>query len=312
MVNNKELNKIEEINECPECNSKKLTKDDNRAELVCNNCGLVLDDDLIDYGPEWRAFDSEQKEKRARTGAPMTPLVHDKGLTTTIDWKNRDFYGRSIPNRNRARVYRLRKWQKRLRTSQYQERNLIEALQYLDRMSSALELPRSVRENAAVIYRKAVNKNLIRGRSIDGVVASTIYAACRQCGVPRTLDEISDKTDIKRKEIGRNYRHINKALKLNLKPTSPKDYIARFSSDLDLSSETKSRALKILRRANKKELTSGRGPIGLAAASLYMASVLSGEKRTQKEISETSGVTEVTIRNRYKELADELGIKIAV
>ena len=282
MVNNKELNKIEEINECPECSCKKLTRDDNRAELVCNNCGLVLDDDLIDYGPEWRAFDSEQKEKRARTGAPMTPLVHDKGLTTTIDWKNRDFYGRSIPNRNRARVYRLRKWQKRLRTSQYQERNLIEALQYIDRMSSTLELPRSVRENAAVIYRKAVNKNLIRGRSIDGVVASTIYAACRQCGVPRTLDEISDKTNIKRKEIGRNYRHINKALKLKLKPTSPKDYIARFSSDLDLSSETKSKALKILKRANKKELTSGRGPIGLAAASLYIASVLSGEKKNTK------------------------------
>jgi len=309
---NKQINKIEEINKCPECDSKELTRDDNRAELVCNNCGLVIDEDLIDYGPEWRAFDHEQREKRARTGAPMTPLMHDKGLTTTIDWKNRDFYGRSIPNRNRARVYRLRKWQKRLRSSQYQERNLIEALQHLDRMSSSLELPRSVRENAAVIYRKAVDKNLIRGRSIDGVVASTIYAACRQCGVPRTLDEISDKTNIKRKEIGRNYRHINKALKLNLKPTAPKDYITRFSSDLDLGSETKSKALKILKKANKKELTSGRGPIGLAAASLYMASVLSGEKRTQKEISETSGVTEVTIRNRYKELADVLGIKIAV
>ncbi len=310
-MKNKEV-KIDEINKCPECESKKLIKDQSRAELVCNECGLVIDEDLIDYGPEWRAFDSEQREKKSRIGSPSTPLIHDKGLTTTIGWKNKDFYGRSIPNRNRSHVYRLRKWQKRLRTSQYQERNLMEALKHLDRMSSSLSLPRSVRENSAVIYRKAVDKNLIRGRSIDGVVAATVYAACRQCNVPRTLDEISDKTNIKRKEIGRNYRHINKSLKLNLKPTSPKDYISRFCGDLKLGTETKLKALNILKKANKKELTSGRGPIGLAAASLYMASVLAGEKRTQKEISETSGVTEVTIRNRYKELANELEIKIAV
>ncbi len=311
-MKNKEVNSIELINECPECKSEKLKKDYSRAEIVCNDCGLVLDEDLIDYGPEWRAFDSEQRQKRARTGMPETPLMHDKGLTTTIDWKNKDFYGRSIPNKNRSRIYRLRKWQRRLRTSQYQERNLMEALRHLDRMSSSLGLPRSVRENSAVIYRKAMDKNLIRGRSIDGVVAATIYAACRQCNVPRTLDEISQKTDIKRKEIGRNYRHINKSLKLNLRPTKPKQYLTRFCNELDLSSKTRVRADKILKKATNQELVSGRGPIGLAAASLYMASVLSGEKRTQKEIAETSGVTEVTIRNRYKELADKLRIKIAV
>jgi len=188
----------------------------------------------------------------------------------------------------------------------------MEALRELDRMASSLGLPRSVRENSAVIYRKAVDKNLIRGRSIDGVVAATIYAACRQCQVPRTLDEISEKTGIKRKEIGRNYRHLNKSLKLNLQPTKPKQYLQRFCNELNLGSETKKRAIKILKRATNEELVSGRGPIGLAAASLYMASVLSGEKRTQKEIANTSGVTEVTIRNRYKELADKLGINIAV
>ncbi len=308
----KEINSTEEVIKCPECKGKKLFRDHNRAEIVCKGCGLVIDEDLIDYGPEWRAFDSEQRQKRARTGMPTTPLMHDKGLTTTIDWKNRDFYGRSIPNRNRARVYRLRKWQRRLRTSQYQEKNLMEALRNLDRMASSLNLPRSIRENCAIIYRKAMDKNLIRGRSIDGVVAATIYAACRQYQLPRTLDEISQKTGIKRKEIGRNYRHLNKSLKLNLRPTKPKEYLQRFCNELELSAGTKKRAKNILKKATDRELISGRGPIGLAAASLYMASVLSGEKRTQKEIADTSGVTEVTIRNRYKELADKLDINIAV
>jgi transcription initiation factor TFIIB len=306
----KERQKIEEITKCPECGSTQLTKDYSRAELVCNNCGLVLDEDFIDHGPEWRAFDSEQREKRARTGAPMTYTMHDKGLSTTIDWKNRDSYGKSIPTRNRAQLYRLRKWQRRVRISDATERNLAIALSGLDRLASSMSLPRTVRETAGMIYRKAALKKLTRGRSIDGVTAASLYAACRQCNVPRTLDEISEVAQISRKEIGRTYRFISREIGLKLIPTSPEDYINRFCSLLSLSADVQTKTLEILKEAADKELTSGRGPTGIAAASLYIASVLCGERRTQREVSEVAGVTEVTIRNRYKEIAEKLDINI--
>ena len=207
----REREKTEEVEVCPECGSKHLVRDYDRGELVCDECGAVLDDQFIDQGPEWRAFDVEQGEKRARTGAPMTWTIHDKGLSTEISWKNKDSYGKSIPTRNRAQLYRLRKWQRRIRVSNATERNLAFALSELDRMASAMGLPRNVRETAAMIYRKAVNKNLIRGRSIEGVVAASLYAACRQCGVPRTLDEIANSSRVGRKEIGRTYTARNRS-----------------------------------------------------------------------------------------------------
>jgi transcription initiation factor TFIIB len=307
---NKNEQKIEETIKCPKCGGTYLTKDYSRAELVCEKCGLVIDAEMIDHGPEWRAFDNEQREKKTRTGSPMTYTIHDKGLSTNISWQNRDAYGKSIPTRNRAQLYRLRKWQTRTRISDGTERNLALALTALDRMSSSLSLPRNVRETAAVIYRKAVRKNLIRGRSIEGVTAAVLYAACRQCNVPRTLEEISTITEMKKKEIGRNYRNISRKLELKLLPTTPHDYISRFCSRLDLSNDVQIKTIEILKKASQKELTSGRGPTGLAAASLYIASVLCGERRTQREVAEVAGVTEVTIRNRYKELAKKLDIDI--
>ena len=312
MASKKEKQKIEETIKCPECGSTHLSKDYSRAELVCGDCGLVIDQDFIDHGPEWRAFDSEQREKRARTGSPMTYTIHDKGLSTMIGWQNRDSYGKSIPTRNRAQLYRLRKWQRRVRISDATERSLALALSELDRMSSGLGLPRAVRETAAMIYRKAALKKLVRGRSIEGVAAASLYAACRQCHVPRTLDEIGRVAHMSRKEIGRNYRYVARELELKLMPTTPRDYISRFISELKLSADVQAKTLDIIREAADKELTSGRGPTGIAAASLYIASVLCGERRTQREVAEVAGVTEVTIRNRYKELSDKLDIDVAL
>jgi transcription initiation factor TFIIB len=303
---------IEEITVCPECGSNHLSKDYSRAELVCKNCGFILDENMIDHGPEWRAFDNEQREKRSRTGSPMTYTIHDKGLSTTIGWTNRDAYGKSIPTKNRAQLYRLRKWQRRVRISDATERNLAVALSGIDRISSGMELPRSVRETAAMIYRKAALKNLVRGRSIPGVTAASIYAACRQCHVPRTLDEISNVAQISRKEIGRTYRFVSHELGLKLLPTSPEDYISRFCSELKLSGEVRLKTMRILHDAAAEELTSGRGPTGMAAASIYIASVLCGERRTQREVAEVAGVTEVTIRNRYKELTQKLNIDLTL
>ena len=306
----KEKQKVEETIKCPECGSTHLNRDYSRAELVCNDCGFVIDEDIIDQGPEWRAFDSEQREKRARTGAPMTYTLHDKGLSTVIGWKNRDSYGKSIPTRNRAQLFRLRKWQTRTRISNATDKSLAIALSELDRMASGMGLPRTVRETAAMIYRKAAKRNLVRGRSIEGVTAASVYAACRQCHVPRTLDEISNVAHMSRKEIGRNYRYVARELELKLMPTTPWDYISRFCSELKLSADVQAKTLDMLREAAKKELTSGRGPTGIAAASLYIASVLCGERRTQREVADVAGVTEVTIRNRYKELAKKLDIDI--
>jgi transcription initiation factor TFIIB len=308
----KDNGKVDEIVYCPECNSTHLVRDYERGELVCEECGLVLDDKFIDQGPEWRAFDAEQSEKRARTGAPMTYMIHDKGLSTEISWKNKDSYGKSIPTRNRAQLYRLRKWQRRIRVSNATERNLAFALSELDRMASGMGLPRNVRETAALIYRKAVNKNLIRGRSIEGVVAASTYGACRQCTVPRTLDEIASTSRVGRKEIGRTYRFLTQELRLKLMPTSPEDYISRFCSELKLSGEVQTKTMEILKLAKEKELTSGRGPTGLAAAAIYIAALLSNERRTQREVADKAGVTEVTIRNRYKELTEKLGIQLPI
>ncbi len=304
------MERVEKQNKCPECGGTKLVRDYERAELVCASCGLVIYDKIMDMGPEWRAFDQEQRDKRGRVGAPMTYTIHDKGLSTMIDWRDRDSHGKDLTPKRRAQIYRLRKWQRRIRVSDATERNLAFALSELDRMASHLGLPRNVRETAAVIYRRAVEERLIRGRSIEGVAAAALYAACRECKVPRTLDEIAEVSRVGKKEIGRSYRFITRELLMHLRPTSPMDYVPRFGSELGLSGEVQSKAIELLKEASKKGLTSGRGPTGVAAAAIYIASVLCGERRTQRDVAEVARVTEVTVRNRYKELCEKLGLDV--
>jgi len=302
----KEKVEVDEIEHCPECNSSHLQEDYERGELVCADCGLVISENLIDPGQEWRGFDTEQNEKRARTGAPTTYSVHDKGLSTEISWKNVDIYGKSVPARNKPQLYRMRKWQKRLRAANAVERNLMVALGSIERIASNMSLPKNVREEAAVIYRKAAAKDLIRGRSIEGVVAASIYAAARQLGFPRAIEEISRASRVGRKEIGRNYRTLVRELKLSLLPTTPQDYISRFCSELNLGSDVEARALEILKGMDEQTSTVGKGPTGIAAAAIYIAAILSGKKRTQEEIADISGVTEVTLRNRFKDITNTL------
>jgi transcription initiation factor TFIIB len=300
----------DEVEKCPECGSRNLIRDYERAEVVCDECGLVIIENIMDTGPEWRAFDYDQGMRRSRVGAPMTYTIHDKGLSTMIDWRDIDSYGKPISSESRAQLYRLRKWQRRVRVSDATERNLAFALSEMERMASALELPRSVRENAAVIYRDAVERNLIRGRSIEGVAAAALYTSCRQCGVPRTLTEIGEVSRVSRKEIGRTYRFISRKLKLNLMPTSPIHYVPRFCSELDLDGRIQAKAIEVLREASERELIGGRCPTGIAAAAIYIASVIYGEHKTQRDVADVAGITEVTIRNRYKELVEELEMDV--
>ena len=298
------------IKKCPECKSKRLIRDYERGEIICADCGLIIAENIHDPGPEWRAFDAEQKEKKARGGAPIKYMRPNKGLVTEIDQYNRDIRGGKISPKKQAQLYRMRKWHKRASVSTSMERNLIIALTELDRVASSLGLPENIKESAALLYRKAVKEELIRGRLIESVVSAVIYAICRMQGIPRTLDEISKASGIEKKEIGRAYRFLKAELKINVPLTDPAQYVPKFAAALRLGGDVQQDAIKLIRKALRKGLISGRGPTGVAAAALYIASAMHGVKKTQKEVADVAGVTEVTIRNRYRELKKELKLKI--
>ena len=297
---------IEETETCPECGGTHFESDGMRGERICSTCGCVIDEEIIDLGPDWRNFGSGRE--RDRVGSPLTVMTHDKGLSTEIATGSRDGRGASIPQKNMAQIRRLRTWQKRMRISNATERNLATAITHINRISNAMGMGNNVKEVTATIYRKAVKRNLVRGRSIETVVASCMYAACRQCGSPRTLDEVANASGVEKKTIGRTYRMMSRQLKLKLMPTKPEDYLQRFCSDLKVSDQVRRRAMGILRDIGDKEASSGHGPTGAAAAAIYISCILCHERRTQKQIADISGVTEVTIRNRYRELTTELGI----
>ncbi len=290
------------IKRCPECNSINLTVDEKKGEVLCKSCGFVLDENLIDSGPEWREF-GEDEDKR-RTGQPSTFTKADMGTGTQIGSQSEIF---NLPGAQRRRFMRLRQWHNRSSTSL--ERNLKYALVELKRVSSLLNIPPSIEEEAARIYNLAVRKALVRGRSMESVVVGAIYIASRRFNLPRSLNEICKTTGANKREVGKTYRFIARSLSIKLLPSGPADYIPKFANKLNFGSATQTKAVEILKKAQEIELTSGRGPIGLAAASLYVASLMTGEKRTQREIADVVGVTEVTIRNRYKEIIEKLGLK---
>lgn len=292
-------------NKCPECSSDLKHESD---ELLCTECGVIIESSSIDRGPEWRAFNHSERQSKSRVGAPTTQTMHDKGLSTTIDWKNKDAYGRNISSKKRSQMNRLRRWQERIRTKDAGERNLQFALSEIDRMSSSLGIPDSVREVASVLYRKALSEDLIRGRSIEGVATACLYAACRREMLPRSLEEIEAVSRVERKEIGRTYRYVSKALGLEMQPVDPKQYVPRYCSQLDLSEKVKTKAMEIIDVTAEKGLLSGKSPTGYAAAAIYAAALLCNEKKTQREVAEVAQVTEVTIRNRYQEQIEAMDL----
>ncbi|RZN63045.1 transcription initiation factor IIB family protein [Methanonatronarchaeum sp. AMET6-2] len=306
------IGEYEESDKCPECGGIKLIRDYERAELVCEKCGLVIDGDFIDTGPDWRAFDSEERNKKMRVGAPMDIMTHDKGLSTNIGTGTRDSNGNSISSNKKTKFYRLRKWHRQSKFSDSKERDLALALGELNRMASQLNIPKSVSEDASMIYRKIAEKGLVKGRSIEAMVGSVLYISCRQNKIPRTLDEISESARVSRKEIGRAYRYIASELGIMLEPAKPEEYVPRFCSQLGLTNKVQFRAEEILKQASEKELTSGRDPTSIAAAGIYIASVQCGEKRSQKKVANAASTTEVTVRNRYQELCEELDIEMDV
>ncbi len=291
------------VKRCPECGSINLTWDEQKGEIICNDCGLVVEEKIVDTGQELQGS-FESGEKKGRGGAPLSMQKFDKGLTTNVG-EISDIY--KLDSNQTRKFLRLKKWQERVSTSI--ERNLRLAMAELRRVASFLNLPGVVRDEAARLYNFVLQRGLVRGRSMESVIASVIYAACRSYDIPRTLDEISAASDVERKEIGRTYRFIIRKLDIKVTPSSPKDYINRFATILKLSPKTQNETLKILKKAEISELTSGRGPAGIAAAALYVAALLNNEKKTQREVADVAGITEVTIRNRYKELLTKLKLE---
>jgi transcription initiation factor TFIIB len=295
---------------CPECGSGHLIHDYDTGETICGKCGLVLHEQMIDKGPEWRAFTQEEKASRSRVGVPTSYSVHDKGLSTAIGRVDRDAFGRKLPLSTRLQMWRLRKWQIRSRVHSSVDRNLAQAMAELDRLSDKLYIPGPVKEKAAVIYRKALEKGLVRGRSIAAIAAAALHAACRNTETPRTLREISEASLVDKKDVARCYRLLLRELDIQMPIADPLTYVSKIAERTGISGDTQGLAIKILRQARIKRAASGKDPMGLAAAALYIACLQNNEKKTQKDIAEAAGVTEVTVRNRYKSLKRQLDLEI--
>ncbi|UHQ98060.1 transcription initiation factor IIB 2 (plasmid) [Natrinema zhouii] len=299
---NHETVSTRQLSVCPEC-SGRIRYDEEHGERTCTDCGLVVNDAEIDYGPEWRSFDGEGN-RQSRVGAPITERRHDKGLSTTIGWQNKDIHGNTVSVRKRKQLHRLRTWNERFSSKDSQERNLKQAFGELERMASALGLPDPCRETAAVIYRRAVDESLLPGRSIEAMTTACLYAAARKHGMPRMLTTFEAVSRVEKLPIQRAYRYLSSELGLKIEPTDPIQYLHQFASELEVSDEAEHVARDILEAAKDEGIHIGKTPAGLAASALYAAARLTNEHITQKTVDETVGVSEFTIRNRYQELLD--------
>lgn len=295
------------LKKCPECGSEKLFRDQETGELVCSQCGLVIEDRALDRRPEWRAITLEEKELRIRTGPPASPSTYDKGLSTVI-WIGADASGKPLLPSTRRRMWRLRMWHIRARAQSSVERNLSRAMAEIDRLSDMLSLPSNVHETAAIIYRRALKENLVRGRSIAAMAAASVYAACRMTETPRMLREVAQASLRGRKEIARSYRLLTRVLGLRMPIEDPVKVVSKIASKAGMDLKTQQKAIEILRRAEAVKHTTGKDPTGIAAAALYIAGVLTRQETTQKQIAAAAGVTDVTLRNRVRGLQSALNL----
>ena len=302
------VKKLEGNNKCPRCWKGIILSDSAIGENFCNECGFVVTDKLIESGPEWRSFSKDVSDDRARTGGPTSLAIHDMGLATVIGTKNHDATGKPLAPSMRNTIERLRTWDNRSQVHEHVDRNFRQAFSDLNRLKDKLGLADAVIEKAAYLYRKSIDNKLARGRSISTLVASALYAACRDTSTPRTLKDIGLCSNVKRKDIARCYRLLLRELNLQMPVVDPIKCIARIASKAQLPEKVKREATKILHSATEYKISAGKDPMGLAAAALYVSCIHLGENKTQRDIAEAAGVTEVTIRNRYKGLKTKLDI----
>ena len=289
---------------CSRCGKKSLLTDGVTGEQFCGKCGYVISEKVDESGPEQRSFSTQGGVDTTRTGSPISLTRHDKGLSTVINPANRDATGKPLSSSMKSTITRLRTWDSRSQSQATADRNLRQALNELNRLKDKLAISSSVLEKAAYIYRKALDKQLVRGRSISALIAASLYAACRDAETPRTLNDVAEAANVKRKDISRCYRLLHNELELKMPVVDPIQCIARISSNLKVTEKTKRYAAKILKEAQKRQESSGKDPMGLAAAALYLSCVKNGEDMTQRDLAEAANITEVTIRNRYKGLKE--------
>ena len=301
--------KIRSEIKCPECGGINFIWDYDTGETVCEGCGLVTGEHMIEKGPEWRAFTSKENASRCRVGLPTCYSVHDKGLSTVIGRVDRDASGRKLSTLMCQQMWRLKKWQKRSRINTQVEENLARAMAELDRLSDKLYIPRLVREKAAIIYRKSLEKDLIRGKTIVAITAASLYAACRSTQTPRNLQEISEFSSVEWREIARCYRLLLRKLDIQMPLVDTLTYISKIAERTGISGSTQGLAIKIFQEAKRRCVLTGKDPKGLAAAVLYLACRYRNEKKRQQDIAKAAGVSEVTVRNRYKGIERKLTLK---
>jgi transcription initiation factor TFIIB len=287
---------------CTRCGKASLLTDGVTGEQFCAKCGYVISEKSQETGPEWRSFQNNDGSNPARTGAPSSLTIHDRGLSTVINPINKDSSGKPLSASMKGTVTRLRTWDSRSQAQDPADRNLRQALNELSKLKDKLVISPNVLEKAAYIYRKALERKLIRGRSISAMIAASLYAACRDAETPRTLKDVAVAANVKRKDISRCYRLLHQELDLKMPVVDPIQCISRIASKLKITEKAKRYAVKVLQEAQESKETSGKDPMGLAATALYLSCVKNGVSITQHDLAQAAGVTEVTIRNRYKGL----------
>ncbi len=298
---------LEEVfNKCSQdtCNKGPLVTDTESGEVMCAACGIVLEEKIEERGYENSIFTKGDNISNSRVGPRLKLSLYDMGLSTIIHSRNADSSGKRLSGKIREEFYRLRKWDmysKSKRNKKYTEPFIM-----LDAIRAKLNLSESVVEKAAQMYRKAVSHNLTNGRSKPVLISAAIYAACRSTNTPRTLKDVADAANVKRKNLQKTYRILANGLELTLDTYDPIDFITRLASSVGVKEKTRLDAIELLLRAREMEITSGKNPIGVASAALYLSCVYNRENITQMQIAEAAGVTNVTVRARYHDLLKEV------
>lgn len=291
---------------CPECGGEVTVAN---SDHYCDDCGLLICDQSIDPGPEWRAFDSQQQENRSRVGSPINNTIHDKGLSTEIGNDSRDAMGQPISAKVQKKMSRLRKWDNRFKVKSTKERNLRQAFGEIQRVSSEMDLPDFVEETACTVYRKALDKGLLPGRSIEAMSTASVYIAVRQAQIPKTLDELLDYSRVSEERVTGAYSYLGKELGLEIEPPKVSSYLSGIASELGVSNETEQQARELLDMSVSMNLHSGKSPAGLAAAAIYASTMITRCDRVTQEAASTAGdVCELTIRTRNRELLEAHGL----
>lgn len=277
------------------CKTYPIITDSERGEIVCGGCGLILVQNIADASYESSGYTLEGFMKTARTGPATSLTMYDKGLSTVIG-SNKDFSGNALSRKTKYEFNRLRTWDQRSKSRN--TATLSKAFTLLHGMKTKLGIPNNVVENAAYIYRKIVSAKLTRGRTMASLISASLYAACRENNIPRTLDDIANAGNIERRILSRDLRTIIRKLGLNLNQFDTTLFITKISNNMNLKEKIKRDAFEILKRCEKEQITAGKHPVAQAAASLYISCIMNGEKISQKKFSVESGVSDVTIRNR--------------